>query len=70
MHHASYIGLELYQRVMGSAMKAMINSHRKELEQYTDLDLDAIDKITYLREFDELVQYVNADIVSRTLVLT
>ena len=41
-------------------MKQLAMTHRKELETYTDLDLTAIDKITYLHDFDREVQYVVA----------
>ncbi|PHH63772.1 hypothetical protein CDD81_5537 [Ophiocordyceps australis] len=52
----SLIGREVYLRVMGTAMKNVIKTHKKELEQYSNLDLAAIDKITYLQEFDRQVQ--------------
>lgn len=39
-------------------MKGLITTHKKELERYTDLDLTAIERITYLHDFDREVQYV------------
>lgn len=73
----SFIGREVYLRVMGGAwqrvprrlacplaadgaiasMKQLITTHKSELETYTDLDLTAIDRITYLHDFDREVQY-------------
>ncbi|QPC74144.1 hypothetical protein HYE68_004896 [Fusarium pseudograminearum] len=52
----SYIGKEVYLRVMGSALKELAATHRKELEQYSTIDVDAVMKITYLYEFDRLIQ--------------
>ena len=56
MLESSLIGKEVYLRVMGTAMKDLIERHKKELEQYSDLDLEAIKKVTYLYEFDRAVQ--------------
>lgn len=77
---SSFIGKELYLRVMGSmflvhsghpwhktsladaclcpqaAMKRLIETHKKELQQHTDLDLESVMKITYLHEFDREIQ--------------
>jgi hypothetical protein len=39
-------------------MKQLIALHRKELEEFSNLDLDAVMKITYLHEFDREIQYV------------
>lgn len=44
-------------------MKALIANHKKELEQYTDLDMQAIENVTYLHEFDREVQYVPPQLV-------
>ncbi|KAK5993422.1 Monoacylglycerol lipase [Cladobotryum mycophilum] len=52
----SLIGKEVYLRAMGMSMKQLVETHRKELKQFTNLDLDSIDKITYLFEFDREVQ--------------
>lgn len=54
---SGFIGKEVYLRIMGSAMKGLIDTH-KELEQYTSLDMTTIDKITYLHDFDREVQCV------------
>ncbi|RFU73536.1 hydrolase [Trichoderma arundinaceum] len=50
------IGKEVYLRVMGTAMKSLIERHKKELKQYTKLDLTAIANTTYLNEFDREIQ--------------
>ncbi|KAM4056243.1 alpha/beta hydrolase fold domain-containing protein [Hirsutella rhossiliensis] len=52
----SLLGKEVYLRSMGSTMKELAVTNRKELEMYSDLDMAAIDKVTYLFEFDRAVQ--------------
>ncbi len=39
-------------------MKQLISGHKTEIETFTDLDLAAVEKVTYLHEFDREVQYV------------
>ncbi|KAJ4147980.1 hypothetical protein LMH87_002471 [Akanthomyces muscarius] len=53
---STLIGRELYLRVMGSSMKQLIANHKKELTEHTNLDLEAIQKVTYLHDFDREVQ--------------
>lgn len=38
-------------------MKQLIATHKKEIEMYTNLDVNAIANVTYLQEFDREVQY-------------
>ncbi|KAF5709858.1 embryogenesis abundant [Fusarium mundagurra] len=52
----SYIGKEVYLRVMGSALKELAATHRTELEKYSKIDVKAVMNITYLYEFDRLIQ--------------
>ncbi|KAF5006831.1 hypothetical protein FDECE_6811 [Fusarium decemcellulare] len=52
----SYIGREVYLRVMGGALKELARTHREELEKYSTVDVDAVMDITYLNEFDRLIQ--------------
>lgn len=40
-------------------MKQLIRTHEKEIKNFTNLDYDAIQNITYLNEFDRQVQYVD-----------
>jgi hypothetical protein len=40
-------------------MKRLISSHKEAIAQHTDLDFDEIQRITYLHEFDRVVQYVS-----------
>ncbi|KAK4219699.1 Alpha/Beta hydrolase protein [Rhypophila decipiens] len=54
----TFLGKEVYQRVMGSNMKKLINCHKESLVGKTKLDFDAIDRLTYLYEFDRAVQTV------------
>ncbi len=37
-------------------MKQLIANHKKELTEHTNLDLEAIQKVTYLHDFDREVQ--------------
>lgn len=37
-------------------MKKLIAAHKDELSKYSDLDLDDIQNITYLHEFDRKIQ--------------
>ncbi|KAL3957554.1 hypothetical protein ACCO45_008132 [Purpureocillium lilacinum] len=54
----NFVGREIYLRVMGTAMKQLISGHKTEIETFTDLDLAAVEKVTYLHEFDREVQYM------------
>ncbi|KAI8181484.1 putative esterase [Colletotrichum sp. SAR 10_86] len=53
------IGREVYQRVMGQSMKQLINGHREAMEKYTKLDLERLNNVTYLDEFDREVQCIS-----------
>ncbi|EJP68519.1 hypothetical protein MY5147_002777 [Beauveria neobassiana] len=53
---STFIGRELYLRVMGSSMKQLIANHKEEIKKHTNLDLEAIKRITYLHDFDREVQ--------------
>lgn len=37
-------------------MKKLVETHKTELEKFTDLDLEDIQTITYLHEFDRKIQ--------------
>ncbi|ERS95793.1 hypothetical protein HMPREF1624_07868 [Sporothrix schenckii ATCC 58251] len=52
----SFMGRHVYETVMGSNMKKLINLHRDAILKHTELDLDRINKITTLYEFDREVQ--------------
>ncbi|KIH90829.1 alpha/beta hydrolase domain containing protein 1,3 [Sporothrix brasiliensis 5110] len=52
----SFMGRHVYETVMGSNMKKLINLHRDAILKHTDLDLDRINKVTTLYEFDREVQ--------------
>lgn len=41
------------------SMKQLINGHREAMEKYTKLDLERLNNVTYLDEFDREVQYVS-----------
>ncbi|KAF4120469.1 uncharacterized protein GMORB2_2907 [Geosmithia morbida] len=57
MMQSRYFSREVYLRVMGTGMKKLIASHREDLEKHeTRLDFDALEKVTYLHEFDRLIQ--------------
>ncbi|RDA95745.1 hypothetical protein CP533_5074 [Ophiocordyceps camponoti-saundersi (nom. inval.)] len=52
----SIVGRELYLRTMATSLKDLVEIHKKELQLYSDLDMEAVDKVTYLPEFDRAVQ--------------
>ncbi|KAH8908868.1 AB-hydrolase YheT [Coniochaeta sp. PMI_546] len=52
------LGKEVYQRVMGTNMNKLINSHKESILKHTNLDWDHINNVTYLYEFDRAVQTV------------
>ncbi|KAJ4408187.1 hypothetical protein N0V82_009761 [Gnomoniopsis sp. IMI 355080] len=56
---SSLLGKEIYQRVMGTNMRKLILRHKESVSKFTKLDFDAIDKVTYLFEFDRAVQTVS-----------
>lgn len=37
-------------------MKQLINGHKEEVQKYTKLDLERLQNVTYLWEFDREVQ--------------
>ncbi|KAK8002791.1 hypothetical protein PG989_002510 [Apiospora arundinis] len=52
----SFLGHNLYSRVLGTAMKKLVETHRAEIEKFTDLSMDELTSLTYLYEFDRVVQ--------------
>ncbi|KAG5994718.1 hypothetical protein E4U52_000841 [Claviceps spartinae] len=56
MLQSSFIGKEVYLRVMGMALKSLILTHKDTLKKHSKLDLPAIEKVTYIHEFDREVQ--------------
>ncbi|KAK7935750.1 alpha/beta fold family protein [Apiospora marii] len=52
----TFLGHNLYSRVLGTAMKKLAETHRTEIEKFTDLSMDELTKLTYLYEFDRVVQ--------------
>ncbi|KAK8066372.1 hypothetical protein PG997_013119 [Apiospora hydei] len=52
----TFIGHNLYSRVLGTAMKKLAETHRTEIEKFTDLSMEELTKLTYLYEFDRVVQ--------------
>ncbi|CAN8095508.1 unnamed protein product [Discula destructiva] len=56
---SSLLGKEVYQRVMGASCRKLILRHKESVSKFTQLDFDAIDKVTYLFEFDRAVQTVS-----------
>lgn len=37
-------------------MKALVAEHKENLTKFTNLDMEGIDKVTYLYEFDRMIQ--------------
>ncbi|KAH6626090.1 Alpha/Beta hydrolase protein [Chaetomium sp. MPI-SDFR-AT-0129] len=54
----TFLGKQVYSRVMGSSMKKLIAMHKDAVLTHTNLDYDSIQKVTYLHEFDREVQTV------------
>ena len=52
---STYLG-RFYSSVMGSNMKKLIHRHAEQVRKNPKLDLERIDKIKYLHEFDREVQ--------------
>ncbi|KAG6009672.1 hypothetical protein E4U21_001736 [Claviceps maximensis] len=52
----SLVGREVYLRGLATALKSLILTHKDALKKHSNLDLDAIDKVTYIHEFDREVQ--------------
>ena len=40
-------------------MKQLVARHKKELQMFTAVDVPAVERATYLHEFDRAVQYAN-----------
>ncbi|KAK4191645.1 Alpha/Beta hydrolase protein [Podospora australis] len=51
----TFLGKEIYSRVMGTNMKKLIADHKEEILKYTNLDYEEIQNTTYLYEFDRAV---------------
>ncbi|KAL2179213.1 Alpha/Beta hydrolase protein [Thermothelomyces heterothallicus CBS 202.75] len=54
----TFLGKQVYSRVMGSNMKKLINTHKDAILKHTNLNFDRIQQVTYLHEFDREVQTV------------
>jgi len=52
----TWIGKEVYLRVMGGSMRALAQNHKDDLAKNTGLDMEKLVSVKYLHEFDELVQ--------------
>ena len=52
----TYIGKEIYLRVMGGNMKGLFNQHFDQISKNTQIDLEAVKKVKYLYDFDREVQ--------------
>ncbi|GKT58757.1 alpha/beta fold family protein [Colletotrichum tofieldiae] len=55
----TFLGREVYQRVMGTSMKQLITGHKEAVQKYTNLDLERLQNVTYLWEFDREVQCIS-----------
>ncbi|RYP29183.1 hypothetical protein DL767_006876 [Monosporascus sp. MG133] len=52
----TFVGHEVYQRVLGTAMRRLSATHKEEIQKYTNVDYDHLTKLTYLHEFDRAYQ--------------
>ncbi|KAK3685054.1 Alpha/Beta hydrolase protein [Podospora appendiculata] len=55
----TFLGKQVYQRVMGSNLKKLVEGHKDSVIKYTKLNLERIENLTYLYEFDREVQTVS-----------
>ncbi|KAL2828266.1 Alpha/Beta hydrolase protein [Aspergillus cavernicola] len=53
---SSFMGLEVYSKVMGTSMKQLFEQHAGEVVKNPRVDAEAIRSITYLHEFDRALQ--------------
>ncbi|THC91922.1 hypothetical protein EYZ11_008608 [Aspergillus tanneri] len=49
---STWMGLEVYSKVMGSSMKQLFEQHVEEVSKNPRLDVETVRKVTYLHEFD------------------
>ncbi|KAL4926470.1 putative hydrolase, alpha/beta fold family [Aspergillus undulatus] len=49
---SSFMGLQVYSKVMGTSMKQLFEHHAEEIVKNPRIDGDAVRKIKYLHEFD------------------
>ncbi|KAJ1329498.1 hypothetical protein MN608_06234 [Microdochium nivale] len=56
MLSSSLIGKNIYQRVLGTAMRKLAADHKEELIKFTNIDYNTLTKLTYLHEFDRAYQ--------------
>lgn len=50
---STWIGLNVYQRVMGTSMRALWVKHKKDiLDGVEGIDVEKVESIKYLFEFD------------------
>ncbi|OJJ52633.1 hypothetical protein ASPSYDRAFT_164090 [Aspergillus sydowii CBS 593.65] len=53
---SSFMGLQVYSKVMGTSMKQLFEQHAEEVIKNPRIDAEAIRSITYLHEFDRALQ--------------
>jgi predicted alpha/beta-fold hydrolase len=50
---SSWLGLNVYQRVMGTSMRSLWETHKKDiLDGVEGIDVEKVESIKYLFEFD------------------
>ncbi|KAL4872021.1 hypothetical protein BDV12DRAFT_162880 [Aspergillus spectabilis] len=53
---STFMGLEVYSKVMGTSMKQLFEQHAEEIVKNPRIDAEAIRSIKYLHEFDRTLQ--------------
>ncbi|KKA24545.1 hypothetical protein T310_1446 [Rasamsonia emersonii CBS 393.64] len=48
----SWLGLEVYSKTMGANLKRLFNQHAEEVSKNARLDVEAVQKVKYIHEFD------------------
>ncbi|KAK4195803.1 Alpha/Beta hydrolase protein [Triangularia verruculosa] len=54
----TWLGKEVYSKVMGNNLKKLFEQHKDQILKYTNVDYDRVQNVTYLHEFDRAVQTV------------
>ena len=52
----TYLGREVYSKAMGNSMRALFAAHKDEIIKNTALDIERIESVKYLQEFDREIQ--------------
>lgn len=52
----TWLGREIYSKTMSGNLKRLVARHKEQLVKNPKLDFETLEKITYLHEFDRIIQ--------------